>query len=158
MMKGAIFSTGRKYRYSLYRIWDRDLPCVMFIGLNPSTADETNDDPTITRCIGYAHDWGYGGLYMCNIFAFRTTFPSVLHREIDPIGDGNNHWLDSYAKASGLVVAAWGNHGELRCRGKEVAKLIPNLYCLGINKTGQPKHPLYLPKDAQLIKYEVASD
>jgi hypothetical protein len=115
----------------------------MFVGLNPSTADETSDDPTLTRCINYAKSWGYGGVCMANLFAFRATEPSDMKASDDPIGTENNKWLKKLAKDAALVVAAWGNDGSYLERSKQVKELLPNLYCLKLNKSGEPAHPLY---------------
>lgn len=97
MKKYATLSEDRKYRYTLTRIWDETKPKVMFIGLNPSTADETKDDPTIIRCINFAKSWGYGGLEMTNLFAFRATNPKVMKNEKEPIGKDNDTWLKKLA-------------------------------------------------------------
>ena len=86
MEKDAILSEDRKYRYVLSRIWDKSKPIVMIIGLNPSTADETEDDRTIRRCIKFADSWGYGGVYMLNLFAFRATKPTDMFVVVNPIG------------------------------------------------------------------------
>ena len=112
MNKDAKLSDCRKYRYALWRTWDAEKPFVMFIGLNPSTADETEDDPTIRRCINYAKDWGYGGLCMVNLFAFRATEPNDMKNAIDPIGPENDEWLKNLSKDAGVIIGAWGNHGE----------------------------------------------
>ena len=90
MKKDAILSEDRKYRYVLSRIWDESKSMVMIIGLNPSTADETIDDPTIVRCIDFAKNWGYGGIYMLNLFAFRATLPKDMFSVENPIGDEND--------------------------------------------------------------------
>ena len=86
MKKNAKFSACRKYRYALWRTWDESKPYVMIIGLNPSTADENKNDPTITRCINFAKSWGYGGVCVTNLFAFRATVPSDMKTSNDPIG------------------------------------------------------------------------
>jgi hypothetical protein len=119
----------------------------MIIGLNPSTADETEDDPTIRRCVQFARLWGYGGLCMANLFAFRAAKPAELFAASDPIGPGNDEWLMKLAASAGVVVAAWGNGGTHLERANAVTRLIPNLYCLRMNRSGQPAHPLYLPAD-----------
>jgi hypothetical protein len=151
MMKtDATFSKCRKYRYVLWRIWDDSKPYVMFIGLNPSTADETTNDPTITRTSSFARDWGYGGLCMVNLFAFRATQPSVLMAAKNPIGLKNDNWIIKLAETAGTVVAAWGNDGSYLGRSEKIIELIPNLQCLKMNKTGQPAHPLYQPASATL--------
>jgi len=118
----------------------------MFIGLNPSTADETLDDPTVRRCIGFADDWGYDALCMTNIFAFRATDPKVMKAAKDPVGPGNNEALLNLAASSGIIIAAWGVHGDHMARGELVECMLNNLMCLGKTKHGFPKHPLYLKR------------
>jgi len=98
MKTDAKFSTCRKYRYALWRIWDDSKPYAMIVGLNPSTADETKNDPTISRCINFSKDWGYGGLCMANLFAFRATKPSVLMSSNDPVGSANDDWLKKLSR------------------------------------------------------------
>lgn len=124
---------------------------VQFIGLNPSTADETQDDPTVRRCINYAKAWGYGAMCMTNLFAFRATEPAVMKRQDDPIGDDNNQWLERVSIFAGLVVAAWGTHGNHMDRGSLVESsyswLGVRLRCLKLTADGHPSHPLYLRGD-----------
>ena len=151
--KTANFSSCRKYRYSLSRIWDKKKKCVLFIGLNPSTANEEVDDPTIRRCSGYAQKWGYGGFIMVNLFAYRTTLPSNLKKVKYPVGKDNNKYIMTLSKKADITVAAWGNNGNLFSRDKEVLNLVPSLMCLKVNKSGQPSHPLYLKKDLKLTKF-----
>ena len=151
--KTANFSSCRKYRYSLSRIWDKQKKFVLFIGLNPSTADEEVDDPTIRRCSGYAQKWGYGGFIMVNLFAYRTTLPSNLKKVKYPVGKDNDKYIMTLSKKADITVAAWGNNGNLYSRDKQVLSLVPSLMCLKINKSGQPAHPLYLKKDLKLINY-----
>ena len=138
MQKGAEFSPCRKYRYALWRIWDEQRPYLLFICLNPSTADEVNDDPTLVRCTNYARSWEYGGVYMANLFAYRATKPTVLLNAKDPVGAENDKWLCKLANDAGLVVAAWGNLGTHLDRAQEVVCLLPDLYCLKINKSDVP--------------------
>lgn len=108
----ARFSPCRRYRYELWRRWDvPTAPFAMFIGLNPSTADETADDPTIRRCIRFARDWGFGGLLMTNLFAFRATDPAVMKAEAEPVGPENSAIIQSNACNAGIIIAAWGVHG-----------------------------------------------
>ena len=151
--KTANFSSCHKYRYSLSRIWDKKKKFVLFIGLNPSTADEDMDDPTIRRCSGYAQNWGYGGFMMVNLFAYRTTFPSNLKKVKCPIGIENDKYILKLSKKADITVAAWGDNGNLYNRDKQVLSLVPNLVCLKINKSGQPAHPLYLKKDLKVTKF-----
>ncbi len=151
--KNATFSDCRKYRYALSRTWNGKKKTILFIGLNPSTANEKIDDPTIRRCINYAQNWGYGSLLMVNLFAYRATMPSELKNVKNPIGNDNDLHIIELSKKADIVVAAWGNEGTLLNRDKEVKKTLPNLMCLKINKSGQPSHPLYQKKDLKLIKY-----
>tara|TARA_B110000008_G_scaffold162009_1_gene162581 strand:+ start:1098 stop:1574 length:477 start_codon:yes stop_codon:yes gene_type:complete len=151
--KSAVFSTCKTYRYSLTRKWDLNQKLILFIGLNPSTADENDDDPTIKRCMRYAYKWGYGGLIMANLFAFRATLPSDLKKANRPTGVDNNKFIIEHQKESAIVVVAWGNDGALYNRDKEVLELITRPMCLKVNKSGQPAHPLYQKKDLSPIQY-----
>ena len=151
--KTASFSSCRTYRYSLSRIWDKQKKFVLFIGLNPSTADEEVDDPTIRRCSGYAQKWGYGGFIMVNLFAYRTTLPSNLKKVKYPVGKDNDKYIVKLSKKADITVAAWGNNGNLYSRDKQILNLVPNLKCLKVNKSGQPAHPLYLKKGLKLTKF-----
>lgn len=152
--RGAILSPCEKYRYKLWRIWDITKPDVLFIMLNPSTADATKDDPTITRCINFAKSWGYGGLYVGNLCAFRTKKPEILHKahfeNFDVVGPRNNEYISEMARHASLIIYAWGAHGLTY--SFQVAKLkhfignhVP--HCLYILGSGLPGHPLYLPKN-----------
>ena len=155
MIKTAVFSPDRKYRYALWRIWDERKPVCMFIGLNPSTADEYNDDPTIRRCFGFAAGWGYGGFCMTNIYAYCSANPDVLQQVPNPAGlPENDDWLRYLAAYSGIVVACWSNYCYRHKRADEVAKLLQKLYCLGTTRVGQPRHPLYLPKGTKLQAFK----
>ncbi|MCX7173809.1 MAG: DUF1643 domain-containing protein [Proteobacteria bacterium] len=146
MTRDIIFSPCRTYRYTLWREWIGGERFAMFVGLNPSTADETNDDPTIRRCINFAKMWGYEALCMTNAFAFRTTDPRDMMAAEDPVGPDNDRHLVELARAAGIVVAAWGNHGTHRGRDAQVLALLPDLHCLQLTADGHPGHPLYLPK------------
>lgn len=141
----AQFSPDRRHRYALWRTWDQSKEIAMFIGLNPSTADEVKNDPTVTRCINYAKKWRCGGIIMSNIFAYRATDPKIMKSAADPVGPENDEWLLKLADEADLIVAVWGNHGNFIKRGETVVKLLnkSELHCLDINKTGHPKHPLY---------------
>ena len=155
MNSGATFSPCRNYRYSLWRRWlGHDSRYAMFIGLNPSTADETHDDPTIKRCIAFAKVWGYSGLYMVNLFAFRATNPRVMLRATDPVGPDNDEHLQRLAQGAGVVIAAWGARGTHLGRDHHVREIIPNLHYLRLTKDGHPGHPLYLPSDLQPIPFK----
>lgn len=143
----AIFSDDRQYRYVLFRIWDSNKPMVNFIGLNPSTADEIKDDPTMRRCCGFAKSWGYGGFYMTNLFAYKATKPEDLKKALDPIGKDNDKWLLEIEKKVEQVVFAWGVHGKFMNRDEQVKKLITQGYFIDLTKDGHPKHPLYLKNE-----------
>lgn len=140
----AVISKDGKYRYALWRIWDSNLPNVMFIMLNPSTADSIKNDPTISKCIYYAKKWGYGGIYVGNLFAFRSHTPGLMMLDSDPIGPDCDDYLSWMRDRSELIIAAWGNHGSHLNRGSIIKRKFKNLYCLDLTNSGQPKHPLYL--------------
>jgi len=142
--RSANFSRCRTYRYALWRRWDEDQAYAMIIGLNPSTADEVEDDPTLIRCMNFAKSWGYGGVCMTNLFAYRATDPNDMKAAADPVGASNNRWLTKLAREAGIVVAAWGNDGDYMDRASKIKNKIPDLYCLKMNKSGEPAHPLYL--------------
>lgn len=149
----ATFSKDRKYRYALKRIWIRAKPLVCFVGLNPSTADENTDDPTIRRCIGYADRWGYGGLIMLNLFAFRATDPTCMMCEPEPIGPENDNIILLLSGICELTVLAWGNHGSFMDRDKAVIPMIENPHYLKLTGKGQPGHPLYLKKTLSPLRW-----
>ncbi len=155
----AVLSDDRTYRYRLRRTWDDEKPTVAFLMLNPSTADETEDDPTIRRCIGYAKRWGYGTLLVGNLFALRASNPAQLAEHPDPVGPENDEYLRSICSDDPLVVAAWGQNGTLDARGREVAALLDvELFALETTKDGHPVHPLYQPLDADLERFEYGAD
>ena len=145
MRKSAIISECGTYRYELKRIWDDSKPWVLFICLNPSTADEREDDPTIRRCIRFAKDWGYSGILMMNAYAFRATQPADMKAASDPIGPANDEAFGYRRTQVGLIVAAWGTHCDQQ-RAEQVHQALgfKPVMCLGTNKDGSPKHPLYL--------------
>ena len=129
----------------------------MFIALNPSTADETVDDPTIRRCIRFAFDWGYSGVYMVNLFGFRATDPKEMKAQGDPFGADNHDWLVKTAEASKLAVACWGVNGSYVTAGKITKAMLERfdieLYHLGLTKDGHPRHPLYLKLDTVPVRW-----
>lgn len=150
---GAVLDDERDYRYALWRIWDWSNGYAMFIGLNPSTADETVNDPTIRRCHRFALDWGYGGLVMCNLFAWRATKPRVMQRADEPIGPDNDAWLAFLAQGAEIVIAAWGVKGGFMERDREVCELGFQLYCLDLTREGAPRHPLYAPANLRPTRF-----
>jgi hypothetical protein len=146
---GATFSPCRRWRTLLWRRWDEARPVANFLMLNPSTADEVKLDPTCSRARDYAERWGFGSIYVTNIFAWRATDPAEMKAAQDPVGRGNNAAIVRAAKASAIVVCAWGNHGAFLGRSIEVLKKLKAngtaLYALRVNAGGEPAHPLYLP-------------
>ena len=162
MEKRATFSFGRMYRYTLWRYWGGPVLIqnissgyAMFIVLNPSTADENNDDPTVRRCIGYAKEWGYNGLCMMNLFAFQTRYPKVMKAARDPVGPDNNKALMDIAEYAEVIIAAWGVPGSYLDRDQEVYDMLPQLHYLRLTKGGFPGHPLFLPKGLKPILWNI---
>ena len=153
--RSAYFSPCKQYRYALWRMWGGITGYAMFVGLNPSTADATTDDRTVRRCIGFARAWGYSGLCMTNLFAFRATDPRIMQAEADPIGPDTDAWLCDTASQASLVVAAWGVHGVHRGRDRAVLRLLEGypLMCLGLTRDGNPRHPLFMPNYAKPMPY-----
>lgn len=154
----ATFSPDRLYRYALTRRW-ADGPYTMFIMLNPSTADAFTDDPTIRRCTGFARTWGSAGLLVVNLFGLRATNPADLVGHPDPVGPDNDTVIaDALSVPVDHVVAAWGDHRRLPERLPRIRELLApaglRLTCLGTTKSGQPRHPLYIPAVTALTTYE----
>ena len=159
----ALFSLSRTHRYALVRQWDRDLPMTCFVMLNPSTADAFQVDNTVRRCLGFAKDWGSGGLLVLNAFGLRSTNPAALYGHLDPVGEDNDAVilaaLDQYQPSQ--VVAGWGQHAVRvgkpskvrpvsgwRSRAESMSLLLgERLLALAVNKDGTPKHPLYVAGD-----------
>lgn len=145
---GATFSECGRYRYALWRQWDKSQPYCLFLMLNPSTADEVDNDPTIERCERRARAMGFGGLYVANLFAWRSTDPRALALADDPVGPANDKAIVKAAKKAGKVICGWGNDGTLRGRDATVLALLRKAkvepHALAINKDGSPRHPLYV--------------
>lgn len=141
----AIYSPCEHYRYVLHRKWAEG-KMVAFIGLNPSTATEEQNDPTVRRCIGYAQAWKFGGMVMLNAFAYRSTDPLALRKLPDPNGPMNDVYLREWATKADMILACYGTHAMYRGRYREVKALLSDqkVYHLGVTKDGHPKHPLYL--------------
>ena len=170
LKSGATFSPCRTWRYALWRIWDDDKMAVLWIGLNPSTAEEEKNDPTVRRCMGFSRDWGYGGIFMLNVFAFRATDPQVMKAAEDPIGQENYRTIQEYHEVAGLTVAAWGVHGAFMDQAAAVCRLErisphaktrylgEDLWCLDITQGGHPSHPLYQPANLKPRRYTPRKD
>jgi hypothetical protein len=158
---GATFSECRKYRYRLWRVWGDPTNRLAVVSLNPSTADEFVDDPTVRRDIGFAKLWGFGALDKLNMFAWRSTDPAGLLVPDDPVGPSNNKYIIETAHAASRVVMAWGSHAKIRAllepRAREVVAMLracvgSELGTFGRNANGQPKHPLYLAKTTPFVR------
>lgn len=164
----ATFSPCRRWRYSLSReIVDPHFGCldederggtVTFVGLNPSTADETTDDPTIRRCIRFARDWGFDRLVMVNLYALRSTDPRGLWTADDPVGPENDHALSLAFGGSNKIIAAWGAHA----RANRLAQFADTFagwqfWALGVTKDGAPRHPLYMRADSIPVLYDLGA-
>ena len=154
IQSGARFSTCRSWRYLLWRTWDNGAPPLVAVLLNPSTADETEDDPTVTRMMRRASSWGYGGLVVANAYAYRATKPADLWRASDPVGPENDAAIREACASAGLVICGWGRHcrysrsrtilGLIRAAGQEP-------HALRLLADGTPGHPLYVPYSAQPV-------
>ncbi len=142
--QNARFSRCKTYRYRLEREWESGNGTVLFIGLNPSTADHRQDDPTIRRCVRFASDWGYKRMEIVNLFAFKATYPEDLLAAEDPIGPKNDSWISRSHRAADITIACWGNHGTHLNRDKKLLRRLKNLHCLKMNLSDQPAHPLYM--------------
>ena len=166
-MKDAIISDCGRYRYRLTRQCGLTTGgCVNFIMLNPSTADAKEDDPTIRRCMSFALRWGFRELVVTNLFAYRATDPREMKKAADPVGPENMQYVQEAADYAvhgweaygikGLVICAWGNHGSYMDQDKTVLGWIGHLnpMALRVSQSGQPAHPLYLPKKLNPQPYE----
>ncbi|MCK0538598.1 DUF1643 domain-containing protein [Alcanivorax quisquiliarum] len=141
----AHFSRCGLYRYALWRWWGQGQDYALIIGLNPSTDPAGQDNPTVRRCVRFAQQWGYSGVCVANLFAWRTVEPAALLAAQAPIGPRNDHWLRRLGPGAAVIVAAWGNHGQHLGRGQAVRRLLPDMQVLRLNRSGEPAHPLYLP-------------
>ena len=153
----AMFSTCTRYRYLLTRRWAPGGTSVLFLMLNPSTADATLDDPTIRRCLCFARSWGHSSLVVANIFAWRSTDPRALGGSSDPIGPENDSVILAAAREASVTICAWGKRGALHGRAAEVITTLRahgiDLRALKLNGDGSPVHPLYQPASAVLVPF-----
>lgn len=167
-MNPCTFSPCRRYRYTLRHEIAGPLDallgvqgrqgCVAFVMLNPSTADEQKLDPTLRRCRGFAQSWGFAAFEVVNVFALRSTNPLALYEHSDPVGPENDEHIVRVAKASELVVCAWGVHGVLNGRGGFVLRMLRDAgvvpHALRMTADGFPSHPLYLPRELRPVPME----
>lgn len=155
----AQLSDDRRYRWLLTRRWDRSRPILGWVMLNPSTADQEVDDPTIRRCIGFARSQAYGGIAVVNLFGWRATDPDELTTIDDPVGMPDYDNPLAFLPPCQMVVAAWGSAGDAsRTRVDHVVEIAAHtelrLWCLGTTATGQPRHPLYVRADTPIIPWK----
>jgi hypothetical protein len=144
----AVYSDCERYRYLLTRVWEPGRPQALFVMLNPSTATEVQNDPTVERCERRARALGFGAFRVCNIFAWRDTDPKAMRRAADPVGPANDAAILESCPWADIIVCAWGTHGAHLGRGAEVERLMRGtgrpLHHLGLTQAGHPKHPLYI--------------
>lgn len=156
---GAHLSDDERYRYRLWRQWEMPgstIKTCVFVMLNPSTADDKDDDPTIRRCVGFAKAWQCGRLEVVNLFAFRTKSPAVLKSVVDdPVGPENRRAIELAASDAEVIVCAWGAHGNYRGQDARVSEWLrpasEKTFALGFTSGGQPRHPLYAPKAISMV-------
>lgn len=151
--RGATVSACGNYRYALSRTWNPSAPTVLFIGLNPSTADAEHDDATSRICMRYAQRWGFGTLLLANLFAWRATQPADLFAARRPVGPRNNRTLLKLQTQAQRVVCAWGADGAHLGRDRIVLDMLHAPYCLCRLRGGQPGHPLYKPSGLEPQPY-----
>lgn len=148
----AEYSPDELFRYRLVRVWGPG-PRALFVMLNPSTATEAQNDPTVERCERRARALGFGSFGVANIFAFRATDPRVMRAAADPVGPQNDRAITEMAQEADRIICAWGTHGAHLGRGAAVEALLRAtgrpLYHLGLTKAGGPKHPLYIGYETQ---------
>jgi hypothetical protein len=151
--RSAVLSDDGRYRYDLGRHWGGGLwgdgeGWVLWVMLNPSTADAAVDDPTIRRCQAFSRAWRYSGMHVANLFALRATDPAELTRAPDPIGPDNDRYLRKLSAQASSTMVAWGAHPLARERAREVTPLLRSPHCLGMTRDGSPRHPLYVRGEA----------
>lgn len=144
IQSGAIFSECMRYRYQLIRIWDSSKPLAMCVGLNPSTANGTTDDPTIKKLRSILSHNGYGGFYMTNLYALISSVPEKLYQVPDPIGENDAHVREVAGKIQDVFLC-WGSFKSLEVRIKSILKLVDGkpLKCFGKSTKGVPIHPAF---------------
>lgn len=148
----AVLSDDEVYRYTLRRTWGSG-KAALWIMLNPSTADALVDDPTITRVMEFSRRWGFGSATVINLFALRATDPKELTRHPDPVGPDNDAHIRGLNLGTDLTIVAWGAHRIAAKRAQQIEPLLYQPQCLGTNKDGSPKHPLYLRSDTPLREW-----
>ena len=141
VLKTAVFSDCRKYRYALVRAWDYSKPFCLFIGLNPSYAGELEGDKTADWGVEYSKNWGYGGMFIANLFAIQDTYSSQMITREAPIGKDNDLWISKLYNMVDKTICIWGDKGRHLNRSKDIRNKFSKLYYIKLNKTGEPTHP-----------------
>jgi len=153
----ALYSDCERYRYALTRIWEPKGQRALFIMLNPSTATEVQNDPTVERCERRARALGFGAFRVCNIFAWRDTDPRAMRAAAEPVGPENDAAIVTACDWADRIICAWGTHGAHLERGAAVTRLLRSaglpLWHLGLSKAGHPKHPLYISYSKQPVEW-----
>jgi hypothetical protein len=158
--KRTILSGDRVYRYILWRECRVGFLTsnghALFICLNPSTADEVENDHTVRKCMGFVERWNLSALCIVNLFAVRTSDPEEMKRHPEPVGPCNDQWLRMTSRHAKFIVAAWGAHGGHMRRDRQVLNLINReVLCLRTTKDNFPEHPLYVPYETKLRPYSL---
>lgn len=158
-ISGALFTDYRKFRYALWRIWERTGDYLLFIGLNPSTANDIKDDPTVRRLVGLAKSWRFGGLFVGNLFSLVTPNPTELFLSscVEQMNGPNDAAIKRMRELSTFAMVGWGNEGQYAGKKPEavLSLLGEPVYCIKTNKTGEPIHPLYSPLSSKLTRYYI---
>lgn len=155
MEYNAILSEDKEYRYMLSRTWNKNKKIIMFVWLNPSTADDKINDPTITRCINYTKEWWYWWFIMCNLFAYRSTNPNNMKKYKNPIWKDNDKYIELYYNKTEKVICMWWNHWNFMMQSKNFKeKYKEKLFFLEKNKSWEPKHLLYSKSNLKPRKFE----
>lgn len=158
-LSNATFSDCKNHRFALWRAWDMKKETVLFIGLNPSRANVYFNDPTITRCINFAKQWGYGSLFFGNLFSRISPDPNLIKNDLH-LANHPRHdiYIETMMEIAATTVFCWGSWDFIQERKQQVESLSDTyaklpIKCFGVNKDGNPKHPLYLKSDALLENF-----
>ena len=157
-ISGAVFHDRKRYRVALWRTWNQRGPKLLFIGLNPSTANETRDDRTVVRMVNFAKSWGYGGLFVGNLFSIVSADPNFVRQYLgasDISGRPNDQAIKFMRDLASTVVVGWGEWGKRAGRrpAAVLALVGEPVHCFKVNQSGEPTHPLYLPGNSKPIRY-----
>ncbi|APH12585.1 hypothetical protein ASJ33_05175 [Dehalococcoides mccartyi] len=152
---GAIFTDDRRYRYVLWRVHNPNLPMLGVVCLNPSTANETMNDPTVTRLSARVNKFYsvFGGFIIVNLFGLVSANPQILLNNPDAIGEMNDYFIMRMVSLTKCQLCGWGSFKPVKYRDEAVYSMLSNPVCLGINKDGQPKHPLYISYTTPIVEY-----